>query len=76
MYGLPHAGQVSNDRLVKFLATHVYHPDPHTNDLFVHGTNSILFFLAVGDFGIKYTDKKDAQHLISALSAECEITTN
>ena len=70
MYGLPHAGKFSKNRLVKVLVKHGYRPDPHTNGLFVHDTNSIQLSLVVDDFGIKYTDKKDAQHLIAALSAE------
>ena len=36
MYGLPHAGKFPNDRLVKELAKHGYHTDPHTNGLFVN----------------------------------------
>ena len=70
MYGLPHADKVSNDRLVKVLAEHGYRPDPHTNGLFVHDTNYIQFSLVIDDFGIKYTDKKDAQPVVAALSAE------
>ena len=76
MYSLPHAGKISNNCLVKVLVKHGYCPDPHTNGLFVHDTNSIQFSLVVDDFGIKYTDKKDAQHLVAALSAKYEITTN
>ena len=70
MYGLPHAGKVFNNRIVKVLVKHGYRPEPHTNGLFVHDANYIQFSLVIDDFGIKYTDKKDAQHVVAALSAE------
>ena len=58
MYGLPHPGKFSNDRLVKVLANYGYCPYPHTNGLFVHDTNFIQFSLVVDDFGIKYQTKR------------------
>ena len=51
MYGLPHFGKLSKDFLFKVLAKHGYRPEPHTNGLLVHDTNSIQLSLVVDDFG-------------------------
>jgi hypothetical protein len=40
---------------------------PHTPCLFVHQTRDIKFTLIVDDFGVKYSDKKDVEFLISIL---------
>ena len=67
MYGLPQAGYLSQQRLIKHLAAHGYRQHPHVPCLFKHDTNSCVFTLVVDDFGLKYSDKKDAQHLIDTL---------
>ena len=67
MYGLPQAGRLANDRLVKFLAPHGYAPVPITPGLWTHTTRPLAFTLVVDDFGIKYVDKADAQHLLDTL---------
>jgi hypothetical protein len=68
MYGLPQSGRLANDRLIKLLAPHGYHaPVPITPGLWKHTTKPISFSLVVDDFGIKYTARKDAQHLLDTL---------
>lgn len=67
IYGLPQAGKLAQDRLVKHLATHGYHQAKNTPCLFQHETNSVTFTLVVDDFGIKYTEEADADHLLHAL---------
>jgi hypothetical protein len=62
MYGLPQAGRLANDRLTTFLAGHGYQPTPITPGLWKHNTRDISFTLVVDDFGVKYKDKKYAQH--------------
>ena len=37
--------------------------------MFNHDSNGVAFTLVVDDFGIKYTDKEIAQHLVHTLSA-------
>jgi hypothetical protein len=76
MYGLPQAGRLANDRLVKFLATHGYHQTTHTHGLFKHETRPVTFSLVVDDFGIKYVGKENAQHLIDAIQAQYKMTTD
>ena len=67
IYGLPQAGILAQDRLVKHLAEHGYHQAKHTPCLFKHDTNSVTFTLVVDDFGIKYTNDADADHLMTVL---------
>ena len=67
IYGLPQAGRLAQDRLVKHLANHGYHLADNTPCLFKHETNSVAFTLVVDDFGIKYTHSADADHLLAVL---------
>jgi len=67
IYGLPQAGKLAQDRLIDHLAKHGYHQAPNTPCLFKHITNSVSFTLVVDDFGIKYTHKADADHLLTVL---------
>jgi hypothetical protein len=60
MYGLPQAGILANNRLVKHLATFGYSPAKHTPGLFHHATRPISFCLVVDDFGVKYVGRKNA----------------
>jgi hypothetical protein len=67
MYGLPQAGRLANDRLTAFLAPHGYAPVPITPGLWKHDSRDVFFTLVVDDFGVKYTNLTDAQHLMSTL---------
>lgn len=67
MYGLPQAGRIAYDELVKHLEPYDYAPTPHTPGLWRHKTRPITFTLVVDDFGVKYTSLDDVNHLISAL---------
>jgi hypothetical protein len=70
MYGLPQAGILGNKKLTKHLEPYGYVPTKHTPGLWHHRTRPITFSLVVNNFGIKYTNKDDANHLIAALEAE------
>jgi hypothetical protein len=67
MYGLPQAGKIANDQLVKFLAPHGYEPVALTHGLWKHNKRPIVFTLVVDDFGVKYTKREDADNLIATL---------
>ena len=67
IYGLPQAGRLAQDRLITHLAQHGYHQAENTPCLFKHESNSVSFVLVVDDFGIKYTNAADADHLLRAL---------
>ncbi len=66
MYGLPRAGRLVNDQLIAFLAPYCYHPIHLTPGLWRHAMRDIAFSLVVNKFGVQYTDRADADHLISA----------
>jgi hypothetical protein len=67
MYGLPQAGILAFNQLKTHLTTHDYVPCTPTPDLWTHPTRDITFSLVVDDFGIKYTNRDDAIHLLAAL---------
>ena len=74
MYGLPHAGRFAYIKLIQHLQKHGYIRAGLTSGLFRHVTRNIIFSLVVDDFGIKYTNRDDAQHLIDTLKKEYPIT--
>ena len=73
MYGLPQAGLLAQNRLIQHLAAHGYHQTA-TTCLFRHDANGTDFSLVVDDFGVKYTTKEGAQHLIDTLQKLYTIT--
>ena len=72
MYGLPQSGLLAQQRLVKHLAEHGY-TETSTPCLFRHNTTGTVFALVVDDFGIKYTTREGAEHLIRTLQLLYEI---
>ena len=76
MYGLPQAGRLAYDQLVKHLKPHGYFPCKRAAGLWRHKTRPIAFCLTVDDFGVKYVGKEHADHLIQALNSKCKITTD
>ena len=76
MYGLPQAGRIANERLVKFLEPQGYQPVPITPGLWTHKTRDVFFSLVVDDFGVKYTSKADADHLLATLSQQYTVKTD
>jgi hypothetical protein len=76
MYGLPQAGILAFNQLKTDLATHDYAPCTHTPGLWTHSTRDIMFSLVVDDFGIKYTNRDDAMHLLTALEELYTVTAD
>jgi Reverse transcriptase (RNA-dependent DNA polymerase) len=76
MYGLKQAGCLANDQLTVFLAQDGYHPVPLTPGLWKHDTRNISFTLVVDDFGIKYTNKADFDHLVASLRKHYTISVD
>ena len=74
MYGLPQAGRLANKQLEKHLALHGYFPTKHTPGLWRHEHRPITFSLVVDNFGIKYVNKEDADHLLAALQEKYKVT--
>ena len=67
MYVLPQARRIAHDRLVQHLKNMTSHPW-HTAVPWKHCYTPITFTLVVGDFGVKYTDERHADHLHRALT--------
>ena len=63
IYGLNEAGKLANIQLQKLFATEGYYPCLFTQELFRHETRDITFSLVVDDFGVKYINQKDEEHL-------------
>ena len=74
MYGLKQAARLAYDELVANLAKHGYKPDPISPNIWSHTDRPTKFCLCVDDFGIKYHSQEDANHLITALKTNYEIT--
>jgi hypothetical protein len=76
IYGLPQAGKLANEQLIRHLEPYGYRPCSITPGLWRHNSRDILFLLVVDDFGIKYTNLQDAEHLLAALKDAYKITTD
>jgi hypothetical protein len=66
MYGLPQAGKLSQEHLLPHLAKHGYR-ETGVKCLLRHATRNITIALIVDDFGIKYTNRDDAEHFLAAV---------
>ena len=75
MYGLKQAGRIAKDQLKQHLKAYGYVPCRYTPGLFTHASRKTSFALCVDDFGVKYTDKADAQHLLTCLEKLYKCTT-
>ena len=76
VWGLPQAGILANKRLKQKLAPFGYHECKNTPGLWYHETRNITFTLVVDDFGVKYVDKTDVNHLISSIKNDYELTVD
>jgi hypothetical protein len=76
MFGLPQAGILAFNQLMNYLANHDYAPCTHTPGLWTHSTRDITFSLVVDDFVIKYINRDDAIHLLTALEDFYTVATD
>ena len=74
MYGLPQSGLLANELLERRLNKHGYRQSKLVPGLWRHDTRPIQFTLVVDDFGVKYINKDDAQHLQKVLEKHYKIT--
>jgi hypothetical protein len=72
MYGLLQARALANALLKQRLEPHGYFECTHTPGLWRHQTRPIMFALVVDDFGIQYTGKEHAEHLLETLLRDYE----
>jgi hypothetical protein len=76
MYGLPQAGSLGQDQLEKRLNQEGYYQSQTLSGLWKHKTKAIQFVLVVDDFGIKYINKDDLDHLIRTLEKYYEVAVD
>ena len=74
MYGLKQAAILAYEFLVTNLSHYGYKPLHHTLSVWTHETRPISFCLCVDDFGIKYFNKDDADHLLTSLQNHYTVT--
>ena len=67
VYGLPQAGKLFYIAFIKHLQLHRYTRACFTPGFFKYATRDTLFCFVVDDFGVKYTAKNDALHLINTM---------
>jgi hypothetical protein len=76
MYGLPQAGSLGQDQLEQRLNQEGYYQSQIVPGLWKHKTKPIQFVLVVDDFGIKYINKDDLDHLIRTLEKYYEVAVD
>jgi hypothetical protein len=76
MYGLPQAGILACKQLVSYLATHAYSPCTPAPGIWTHDTRDVIFCLLLDDFGIKYTNRCNADHLLETTQEFYVVTTD
>jgi hypothetical protein len=76
MYGLPHAGILSDELLQCNLIKDGYRPTTHTHGLWKHDTRPISFLLVVDDFGSKYLGQEHAEHLMAYIKENYNISSD
>ena len=76
MYGLKQAVRLAYDALVTNLKRNGYAPDKYCPNIWTHETRQTTFCLCIDDFGVKYFNQADDEHLITSLRENYEITTD
>ena len=76
MYGLKQAAILAYNHLKTNLQNDGYEPIPHTDSYWRHKTLPTIFCLCVDDFGVKYFQKSDINHLISSLQKYYKLSTD
>ena len=74
VWSLPQAGILANKKLRRKLAPFGYFEHSSTPGLWYHISRPISFTLVADDFGVKYVNKDDADHLISSIKASHTLT--
>ncbi len=67
VWGLPQAGILANECLQQKLAPFGYFESTNTPGLWYHTTRPITVTLVVDNFGVKYVNKDNVDHLIASI---------
>ena len=65
--GLFESGYIVNVELKRILRLEGYILSKFTPGLFTHKTREIVFSLVVDDFGVRYKEREDAEHLLNTI---------
>jgi hypothetical protein len=76
MYGLPQAGIIAQELLEKRLRIAGYSQSTVTPGYWTHTWRPISFTLVVDDFGVKYINKDDVDHLLEVLKKDYTCDTD
>jgi hypothetical protein len=76
MYGLAQAVRIAQEILIVKLAESWYKMGDNIKCLFVHESRNTMFTLTVDDFGIKYDNEEDLQHLKATLEKVYKVKIN
>ena len=76
MYGLNQAAILVYGQLIKNLEKFGYEPVKHSLSIRTNYTYTTKFFLHIDDFGIKYFNKEDVEHMLQALKSLYQGTTD
>ncbi len=68
------AGVLANKRLRRKLAPFGYYESTNTPGLWCHKTRPITFTLVVNNFGVKFVNKTNVDHLISSIKQTYKLT--
>jgi hypothetical protein len=74
VWGLPQVGILANKQLHRKLAPFGYYKSANTPDLWQHESRPLTFTLVVDDFGVKFVNKADVDHLISSIKKTYTLT--
>ncbi len=74
LWGLPQAGILANECLHRKLAPFGYYESVNTPVLWQHESQPLTFTLLVDDFGVKFVNKNNVDHLISTTSTMYKLT--
>ena len=73
VWGLPQAGILANKKLRRKLAPFGYF-ETNTPGLWKHVSRPLTFTLVVDDFGVKYVNKDDVDHLVASIKKSYKLT--
>ncbi len=74
VWGLPQAGILASKHLHRKLAPFGYHECVNTPGLWKHKSCPLTFTLVVDNFGIKFVNKEDVEHLLLSLKTTYTLT--
>ncbi len=74
VWGLPQAGILANKHLRQKLALFGYFESTNTPGLWYHKTCPITFMLMVDNFGVKYVNNDDMDHLLASIKKNYMLT--